>query len=115
MEVLLLNIMMQKVVLKLFDTCQFFKFWSILRELTLVIVTCIGPKDIARREDFSLDGCLKVDLSYCAFSKPGGRRMPGKQTSEIKEQARIIEEALSSVLILQRCEFFFVLILTFYE
>lgn len=34
----------------------------------IVIVTCIGPKDISRREDFSLDGCLKVDLRWCGRS-----------------------------------------------
>merc|ERR1712050_41690 len=67
-----------------------------------VIVTCIGPKDISRREDFSQEGCLKVDMNYCAFAKRGGRQMPGKTSNNQKEQAAIIQEAMSSVIYLQR-------------
>ncbi|CBY09662.1 unnamed protein product [Oikopleura dioica] len=67
-----------------------------------VMVACIGPKDLAKREDFSLSGLLKIELSYCAFASRASRRAPSKTTEEEKEQAQIIEEALKSVILLKR-------------
>ena len=67
-----------------------------------VMVACIGPKDLAKREDFSLSGLLKIELSYCAFASRAARRAPSKTTEEEKEQAQIIEEALKSVILLKR-------------
>lgn len=66
------------------------------------MVACIGPKDLAKREDFSLSGLLKIELSYCAFSSRTTRRAPSKTTEQEKEQAQIIEEALKSVILLKR-------------
>ena len=67
-----------------------------------VIVAVYGPKDIQRREDFTLDGFLKVDLSYCLFAKADKRLMPAELKETERYQATQLTEALSSVIQLKR-------------
>jgi len=92
MEALMLSTTVQKVIFRKYLGLHFFE----------VMVACIGPKDLAKREDFSLSGLLKIELSYCAFASRASRRAPSKTTEEEKEQAQIIEEALKSVILLKR-------------
>ena len=78
--------------------------WSLTSEYkgSKVIVAVYGPKDIQRREDFTLDGFLKVDLSYCLFAKADRRLMPAELKETERYQATQLTEALSSVIQLKR-------------
>jgi len=67
-----------------------------------VIVACYGPKDIQRREDFTLDGFLKVDLNFCHFASRTKRRLPGELKDKEKALSTIVNESLSSVIQLKR-------------
>ena len=67
-----------------------------------VMVAVYGPKDIQRREDFTLDGFIKVDLSYCLFAKPVKRALPTDLKDIERYQATQLTEALSSVVQLKR-------------
>ena len=67
-----------------------------------VMVAVYGPKDIQRREDFTLDGFIKVDLSYCLFAKPVKRVLPAELKDIERYQATQLTEALSSVVQLKR-------------
>ena len=66
------------------------------------MVAVYGPKDIQRREDFTLDGFIKVDLSYCLFAKPVKRALPTDLKDIERYQATQLTEALSSVVQLKR-------------
>ena len=67
-----------------------------------VMVAVYGPKDIQRREDFTLDGFLKVELSYCLFARRDKRLMPTELKDTERYQASQLTEALSSVVQLKR-------------
>lgn len=67
-----------------------------------VMVAVYGPKDIQRREDFTLDGFLKVELSYCLFARRDKRLMPTEIKDTERYQASQLTEALSSVVQLKR-------------
>ena len=69
-----------------------------------VMVAVYGPKDIQRREDFTLDGFIKVDLSYCLFARPVKRALPNELRDVERYQATQLTEALSSVVQLKRSE-----------
>ena len=60
------------------------------------------PKDIQRREDFTLDGFLKVDLNFCHFASRTKRRLPGELKDKEKALSTIVNESLSSVIQLKR-------------
>ena len=70
-----------------------------------VMVAVYGPKDIQRREDFTLDGFLKVELSYCLFARRDKRLMPTELKDTERYQASQLTEALSSVVQLKRYVF----------
>jgi len=67
-----------------------------------VVVACYGPKDIQRREDFTLDGFLKVDLNFCHFASRTKRTLPGELKDKEKALSTIVNESLSSVIQLKR-------------
>ena len=60
------------------------------------------PKDIQRREDFTLDGLLKVDLNFCHFASRTKRTLPGELKDKEKALSTIVNESLSSVIQLKR-------------
>ena len=67
-----------------------------------VCLNVVRPKDIQRREDFTLDGFLKVDLNFCHFSSRTKRRLPGELKEKEKALSTIVNESLSSVIQLKR-------------
>ena len=73
-----------------------------LRTMCRMALNIKRPKDIQRREDFTLDGFLKVDLNFCHFASRTKRRLPGELKDKEKALSTIVNESLSSVIQLKR-------------
>ena len=74
----------------------------LLRVVHLLSLNGKRPKDIQRREDFTLDGFLKVDLNFCHFASRTKRTLPGELKDKEKALSTIVNESLSSVIQLKR-------------
>lgn len=67
---------------------------------TKVICAVYGPREVLRREDFSMTGILKCDFKFATFSCPVRRKF--QPDNQEKEFALIIEEALSPAICLHK-------------
>ncbi|XP_071854885.1 exosome complex component MTR3-like [Apostichopus japonicus] len=67
---------------------------------TKVICAVYGPREVLRREDFSMTGILKCDFKFATFSCPVRRKF--QPDTEEREFALIIEQALSPAVCLHK-------------
>ncbi|KAJ8020826.1 Exosome complex component MTR3 [Holothuria leucospilota] len=67
---------------------------------TKVICAVYGPRQVLRREDFSMTGILKCEFKFATFSCPFRRKF--QPDVEEKEFALIIEQALSPAVCLHK-------------